>query len=75
MKTVMAALALTGTLAGMAGAQQAGTRTVQQDFEAAAALSAGPDRPAALAAWEALEKRVATRPRSHAIVLVRKSAG
>ncbi|USU12985.1 hypothetical protein NF701_03770 [Sphingomonadaceae bacterium OTU29THOMA1] len=74
MKTVMAALALTGTLAGMAGAQQAGTRTVQQDFEAAAALSAGSDRPAALAAWEALEKRVATRPRSHAIVLVRKSA-
>jgi hypothetical protein len=46
---------------------------VQQDFEAATALSSGTDRAAALAAWEALEKRVADRPRNLGLVLVRKS--
>ena len=48
-------------------------RSVQQDFEAATALSAGDDHAAALAAWQALEPRVAAKPRSRGIVLVRKS--
>ncbi len=59
--------------ASVATAQQT-ARTVQQDFDAAEALDAGTDKAAALTAWEALEKRVASRPRSRAIVLVRKSA-
>lgn len=70
MKLVMAALILAS---GMAAAQQP-ARTVQQDFEAAAALDAGTDAAAALAAWEAFERRVAARPRSRGIALVRKSA-
>jgi len=52
---------------------QTATTTVQQDFEAAAALDAGTDKAAALKAWEALEHRT-SNPRSRAIVLVRKSA-
>lgn len=54
-------------------AQQA-TTTVQQDFEAADALDAGTDKQAALNAWEALERRTVKNKRSHAIMLVRKSA-
>lgn len=53
---------------------QTATTTIQQDFEAATALDAGTDKLAALKAWEALEHRAAGNPRSHAIVLVRKSA-
>jgi tetratricopeptide (TPR) repeat protein len=52
---------------------QQGARTVQQDFEAAAALDEGADPAAALQAWQALDVRTASNPRSHAIVLVRKS--
>jgi hypothetical protein len=63
--------------AGMAVASplsaQTATTTVQQDFEAATALDAGTDKQAALKAWEALEHRT-VNARSHAIVLVRKSA-
>jgi hypothetical protein len=70
MKLVMAALILAS---GMAAAQQP-ARTVQQDFEAAEALDAGTDAAAALAAWDAFERRVAARPRSRGIALVRKSA-
>jgi hypothetical protein len=70
MKLVMAALILAS---GMAAAQQP-ARTVQQDFEAAEALDAGTDATAALAAWDAFERRVAARPRSRGIALVRKSA-
>ena len=79
MKTVigawtLASLAVAGAAAsGGAAAQQAGARTVQQDFDAAEALDAGTDKAAALAAWEALERRVAGKPRSRALVLVRKS--
>ncbi|MHA0328429.1 hypothetical protein [Sphingomonas melonis] len=75
----MAAIAVLGLAASSSGqAQQAPqrpaeSRTVQQDFEAATALSSGTDRAAALAAWEALEKRVADRPRNLGLVLVRKS--
>lgn len=51
------------------------TTTVQQDFEAATALSdAGTDLPAALAAWEKLERRVMQSRRNLAIVRLRKSA-
>lgn len=52
---------------------QTATTTVQQDFEAAAALDAGTDKAAALSAWEALEHRTVGNVRNHAIVLVRKS--
>lgn len=75
MRTMMIALALGGASAcGGAYAQQAAKPTVQQAFEAAEKLSAGPDKAGALAAWQALEPRVAAKPRSHGIVLVRKSA-
>ncbi len=72
MKRMMATAALVALATG-SGAQQP-ARTVQQDFDAAEQLDTGTDKAAALAAWEALERRVASRPRSHAIVLVRKSA-
>jgi len=47
--------------------------TVQQAFDRATQLSAGEDKVAALAAWQALEQRTSASPRNHAIVLVRKS--
>ncbi len=71
-KAGIASLVLTGAAAPVV-AQQAAT-TVQQGFDAATALDAGTDKQAALSAWEALERRTAGNPRSHAIVLVRKSA-
>ncbi len=50
-------------------------RTVQQDFEAATALSEKSEsRAAALAAWQALETRTKAGSRSHAIVQVRKGS-
>ncbi|TXC70806.1 hypothetical protein FSB78_07530 [Sphingomonas ginsenosidivorax] len=48
--------------------------SVQQDFEAAAALDAKGDRAAALAAWEKLEARTRPGSRSRGLVLVRKGA-
>jgi hypothetical protein len=47
--------------------------SVQQDFEAAAALDAKGDKAAALAAWEKLEARTKPGSRSRGIALVRKS--
>ncbi len=50
-------------------------RSVQQDFEAATALSEKSEsRAAALAAWQALETRTKAGSRSHAIVQVRKGS-
>lgn len=49
------------------------TTTVQQDFDAAAALDAKPDRAASLAAWEKMEARTKPGSRSRGIVLVRKA--
>ena len=71
----MRGMAFAGVLlASAAGvsAQRPAT-TVQQDFERATALSNGQDKAAALAAWEALEKRTAGNKRNRGIVLVRKS--
>ncbi|MBY8827120.1 energy transducer TonB [Hephaestia mangrovi] len=56
-----------------AAAQQQPETTVQQDFDRATQLSDGTDKVAALAAWQALERRISANKRSHAIVLVRKS--
>ncbi|MEH3159727.1 MAG: hypothetical protein PGN08_12845 [Sphingomonas taxi] len=74
---MVAALLLAGVSTGAPLlAQQPAPRTVQQDFEAAETLSAGStpaEQAAALAAWEALEKRVGAKPRSRGIVLLRKS--
>ncbi|MES2057083.1 MAG: hypothetical protein V4564_14210 [Pseudomonadota bacterium] len=51
----------------------AAKRSVQQDFEAAAALQAADNHAGALAAWEALEKRIPTNKRSLAIIHIRKA--
>ncbi|MDB5704831.1 MAG: hypothetical protein JWN66_1947 [Sphingomonas bacterium] len=60
-------------IASPIAAQQ--TRTVQQDFEAATALADKGDDAGALAAWQALEKRVPPKNRrSLAIVHVRMGA-
>ncbi|MGN6270533.1 MAG: energy transducer TonB [Sphingomonas sp.] len=67
----MVLAALLASAAALPG-QQAAT-TIQQDFERAATLSGGTDMPAALAVWQALERRTAGNKRNHAIVLVRKS--
>lgn len=76
-RSVMATMMATGAAIGLAGAvpgtaqQPAGS--VQQAFEAATALADKPDQQAAaLAAWQALEKRVKPGSRSQSIVLVRK---
>lgn len=75
MRTVVVAMALAGAgIGGLAAAQQQPALSVQQAFEAAEKLSAGPDKAAGLAAWQALEARVGGNPRSRGIVLVRKSA-
>ncbi len=55
------------------GAQTPSATTLQQDFDAAAALDAKPDRAASLAAWEKLEARTKPGSRSRGIVLVRKA--
>lgn len=60
-------------LAGTSVMAQRPATTVQQDFERATQLSNGQDKPSALAAWQALEKRVAGNKRNLGIVLVRKS--
>ncbi len=65
--------ALATMLCGGAAAQHA-PLTVQQQFEAASAASAGSDKAAALAAWVALEPRVANNPRNLAIVRIHESA-
>ncbi len=74
---------LSGSLLAMSAASaQTGTQTgtpqpattVQQDFDAAAALDAKGDKPAALAAWEKLEARTRPGSRSRGVALIRKSA-
>jgi hypothetical protein len=47
-------------------------RTTQQDYDAATELTVKGDHAAALAAWEAFERRVANNPRTLAIARVRK---
>lgn len=49
-------------------------RTVQQDFDAATALDETGAPAARLAAWEALERRVAGNRRSRALMQLRKSS-
>ncbi len=66
-------LALGGVCLAMSGAA-AQTPSVQQDFEAAVALDAKDDGPAALAAWERLEARTKPGSRSRGLVLARKGA-
>lgn len=58
----------------IAMAQQPAARSIQQNFDNATALHDAKNFSGALAAWEALEARVAKNPRSVAIVRVRKSA-
>ncbi|KQM56545.1 hypothetical protein ASE69_02570 [Sphingomonas sp. Leaf208] len=55
-------------------AQAPATTTVQQDFDAAAALDTKGDKTAALAAWEKLEARTKPGSRSRGVALTRKSA-
>jgi hypothetical protein len=69
MKSTM--LLVSVIIASTAAAQQP-QRSVQQDFEAAAALDAGTDHAAAARAWQALEQRTRGNRRNHAIVLVRE---
>jgi tetratricopeptide (TPR) repeat protein len=73
LKAGIASVALIAS-AGPALAQRAAT-TVQQDFDAATALADKGDNAGALAAWQALEKRLPTKNRrSLAIVRVRTGA-
>ncbi|QCB43156.1 hypothetical protein E5673_13780 [Sphingomonas sp. PAMC26645] len=55
-------------------AQAPASTTVQQDFDAAAALDTKGDKTAALAAWERLEARTKPGSRSRGVALTRKSA-
>ncbi|WP_343751062.1 hypothetical protein [Sphingomonas japonica] len=69
--TMLAAAAVIQIAAPAAHAGQA--TTVQQDFDSAARLTDAREWAPALAAWEALERRVAKSPRNLALVRVRKS--
>ena len=66
-------LGVAGGLVPVGAQVPSATTTVQQDFDAAAALDAKPDRAASLAAWEKLEARTQAGSRSRGIVLVRKA--
>ncbi len=70
--SIVAMAALTVQVAAQGPIQ--GPTTVQQDFDAAAALDAKGDKPAALAAWEKLEARTKPGSRSRGVALIRKSA-
>ncbi len=70
MKHLVGAVLMAAT-AGSATAQAPAPRTVQQDFEAATALDATADPAAALAAWQALAKRVKPGSRNAAIIRLR----
>ena len=72
--TGMMAVAVATVQVAVPVTAQAPATTVQQDFDAAAALDAKGDRPAALAAWEKLEARTKPGSRSRGIALIRKSA-
>ncbi len=70
---MMAIAAATLQMAAPVIAQVPAT-TVQQDFDAAAALDTKGDKVAALAAWEKLEARTKPGSRSRGVALIRKSA-
>ena len=70
-RTTVTALVLATGAGSTATAQQ--PMTVQQQFDAATAASIGDDKAAALAAWIALEKRVANNVRTLAVIRIRKS--
>ncbi|MGU3390992.1 hypothetical protein [Sphingomonas sp. M1A8_2b] len=55
-------------------AQAPAATTLQQDFDAAAALDTKGDKVAALAAWQKLEARTRPGSRSLGVALIRKSA-
>ncbi|MGA1797501.1 hypothetical protein VH567_01810 [Sphingomonas sp. 4RDLI-65] len=59
--------------AAVPGGAQTPATSVQQDFDAAAALDAKGDRAASLIAWDRLEARTKPGSRSRGIVLVRKA--
>jgi hypothetical protein len=67
-----------GLMAMSAAAAQTGApvtaTTLQQDFDAAAALDTKGDRAGALAAWQRLEARTKPGSRSRGVALIRKSA-
>ena len=69
-----AAWAMLVTAAAGATAQQPAPRTIQQDFDAATALSQGKDPAAALAAWDALLARATKSARTRAVVQARRAA-
>lgn len=73
MQAFRTGIAVAMTMVGGAAAAQA-PMTVQQQFEAATTISAGTDKAAALAAWTALETRIANNPRTLAVVRIRKSS-
>ncbi len=68
-----AAWAMLVTAAAGAAAQQPAPRTIQQDFDAATALSQGKDSAAALAAWDALAKRATKSARTAAVIQGRRA--
>ncbi len=70
---MMAIAAATIQVAAPVTAQTPAT-TLQQDFDAAAALDTKGDKTAALAAWQKLEARTKPGSRSRGVALIRKSA-
>ncbi|MES3098184.1 hypothetical protein [Sphingomonas faeni] len=70
---MMAVAAATVQVAAPVTAQTPAT-TLQQDFDAAAALDTKDDKTAALAAWQKLEGRTKPGSRSRGVALIRKSA-
>lgn len=69
------ALASAAVAATTAGAQvPARSASIQQAFDTATALNDAQDYAAALAAWEALEPRVASNRRTRALVRLRKAS-
>lgn len=74
MKTRIGIVGLVLAASAAPGQTPPAPRTVQQDFDAAAALDETGTPAARLAAWEGLERRVASNRRSRALMQVRKSA-
>ncbi|QNA84052.1 hypothetical protein G4G27_08665 [Sphingomonas sp. So64.6b] len=70
---LIAAQAVSPAAAASPTPAQSVKRSVQQDFEAATALQDAGKDAEAMAAWEALEKRIPKNKRSLAIIRVRKA--
>ncbi|SFN74955.1 hypothetical protein [Sphingomonas sp. OK281] len=70
----MAAVAAATVQVAAPVAAQIPATTVQQDFDAAAALDTKGDKAGALAAWQKLEARTKPGSRSRGVALIRKSA-